>query len=486
MSATGEGTVLTSAMRGPARHRPVLPAVVCASHREPWERRRVGGRDQLVRTTGGLVTALDAALRDLGGTWISANGHGITRSPTQAAGRSYALASLELTPREVDGYYGGFSNRVLWPLFHYFVGRVNFDRDEWHAYERVNGRFAEAMAGALDGSAPGTAAWIHDYHLLLAPRRLRELRPRTTIGFFLHVPFPAFEVFRILPVRREILDGLLGADLLGFHSGSYQDAFLDSVQRLLGAKVDKAGAVFHRGRRTRTLVTPIGIDTDQHRRLAHDPRTGLRAQRLRRAVPGEHIVLGIDRLDYSKGLLERLSGLQRLFENHPEHRGRVTLLQLAVPSRTRVEEYRVLKREVDEAVGRLEGQFGDAEWSPVRYVTRSLQSDELAAWYRAADVALVTPLRDGLNLVAKEYVASRPDHGGALVLSEFAGAADELPQAYLVNPFGPDSVAEGLHRALTDDRVERERRMAALQARVEANDVRDWAGRFLRELARGA
>lgn len=433
-----------------------------------------------MRTIGGLSTALDAALRSLGGRWITAgSGDGLARAPPDAQGRTYELEGVKLTAREHDGYYSGFSNRVLWPLLHYFVGRVNFDAGEWHEFVKVNGRFADTVARALDEGDADTIAWVHDYHLMLTPRMIRDRHPSARIGFFLHVPFPAFEVFRILPTRVEILEGLLGADVVGFHTAAYRDAFLEACRRLTGARLDRNDGVIHRGHRTRTLVAPIGIDVAWHESIAHAPETLARARRLRRGVPGDVLLLGIDRVDYSKGILERLHGFARLLETHPEHRGRVTLVQVAVPSRVRVEEYRQLKRQVDEAVGRLDGKYADAGWSPVRYIARALPSDELAAWYRAADVALVTPLRDGLNLVAKEFVAARPDHGGALVLSEFAGAIEELPQAYVVNPFGPESVAAALHRALSDDRTERERRMAALRKRVMSNDVHRWARRFL-------
>jgi trehalose 6-phosphate synthase len=439
-----------------------------------------------VRTTGGLSTALDAALRSLGGRWISSGPlEQPMRAPADAEGRSYDVEHVRLTPREHDGYYGGFANRVLWPLFHYFVGRVNFDPAEWGEFVKVNGRFAVAVVRALEEGREDAVAWVHDYHLMLAPRMIRDRRPGARVGFFLHVPFPAYEAFRILPTRVEILEGLLGADLVGFHTAAYRDAFLESCRRLLGARVDRTHAVLHRGRRTATLASPIGIDVAWHEAVASDPATVARARRLRRHVPGEVLLLGVDRLDYSKGLLERLSGLARLFERHPEHRGRVTLVQVAVPSRVRVEEYRQLKRQVDEAVGKLEGRFGDESWSPVRYIARALAPEELAAWYRAADVCLVTPLRDGLNLVAKEYVATRTDGGGALVLSEFAGAVEELPQAYVVNPFGPDNLSGALHAAITDDRLERLRRMEALRGRVCANDVHLWASGFLRQLDPG-
>jgi alpha,alpha-trehalose-phosphate synthase [UDP-forming] len=374
---------------------------------------------------------------------------------------------------------------VLWPLFHYFIGRVNFQPDEWNGYVRVNHHFADAVLEQLARSkSEHGVAWIHDYHLLLTPGFIREAQKDALVGFFLHTPFPAYEVFRILPSRRELLEGMLGADLIGFHTTNYQDAFLDSVRRLLGARVDKYSVVEHKGHRTRTLASPIGIDVEERETLAADPRVAARAQRLRKTIVGDTLVLGVDRLDYSKGIPERLAAYQRLLQRHPEHRGRVTLVQIAVPSRIRVEEYRELKRTTDETVGRINGHYGDAIWTPVHYITRALQANDLAAYYRAADIALVTPLRDGLNLVAKEYIASRIDGDGALILSEFAGVADELPQAYFVNPFGPDSIAEALHTAITDDRIERERRMSALISRVRTNDVGRWARSFVQQLLR--
>lgn len=464
-----------------------MPRLVCVSHREPFARKRVGRTVRLERTTGGLVTALDAALRRLGGTWI-ASGTEDTRArmPEDEEGRTYSVAQIGLSEAAFDGYYSGYANGVLWPLFHYFTGRVVCRPEDWEAYVQVNRRFAEALTTELVGEESGVVAWIHDYQLMLVPRFVRDAVPGARLGFFLHIPFPAYEVFRILPSRREILDGLLACDLLGFHSRSYQEAFVDSARRLLGARGDGDGTVEYRGRRTQTVVAPIGIDVDRQVALSSKPEVRARAEQLRRSLAGEQIVLGVDRLDYSKGILERLTGFEHLLDRHPEHRGKVVLVQVAVPSRTRVEEYRLHKRKLDETVGRINGRFGDATWTPVRYITRGLPPPELAAYYCAADVALVTSLRDGLNLVAKEYVASRIDLGGALVLSEFAGAAEELPQAYFCNPFGRESVSEALHAALVDERSEKQRRMAALSARVRANDVHGWAASLLQAIVRAS
>lgn len=450
--------------------------LVCLTHREPFS-----FKDGVAeRTTGGVVTALDAALRDLGGAWI-ATGERARRG--HAPGEDgYDLEQVALSNAEIEGYYEGFSNRVLWPLFHYFVGRVNFDAGEWETYRAVNAKLAKALIARL-AADDASIAWVHDYQLALVPALVRARLPRARVGFFLHIPFPAWEVFRILPVRSELLKGLLGSDVIGFHTQSYREAFLETVKRVLGARVDRSGTITWEDRQIRTVALPLGIDVQEIVRSASDPRTEAKAQRLRTAAGAEKLLLGIDRLDYSKGILERFAGFERLLERWPEHRGKVSLLQVAVPSRTRVEEYRGLKRAVDEAVGRINGRYGDASWTPIKYQNRPIGPEDLAAYYRAADVAVVTPLRDGLNLVAKEFVASRIRMGGALVLSEFCGAAEELPQAYLVNPFGPDAIAEAIHLAITDDKSEREARMAALSLRVRSNDVHQWAASFLGLLA---
>jgi trehalose 6-phosphate synthase/phosphatase len=308
------------------------------------------------------------------------------------------------------------------------------------------------------------------------PQRLRERRGATPIGFFLHIPFPPYDIFRLLPWADEILLGLLGADLIGFHVKAYVRNFLDCVRRQLGVRVDRRrGRVEHDGRPIRAGAFPLGIDFDHFESLA------LMAQRDHR-VDDEHVILGVDRLDYTKGIPHRIRAFAHLLETHPEHRGRVTLLQVAVPSRSEVAEYRQLKREIDELVGRVNGRFGSARWTPIRYLYRSIPQDRLAGLYRDADVAIITPLRDGMNLVAKEFVACQVAEPGVLVLSTLAGAAETMREAVLVNPYDVVGTAEGLHQAITMPREERLGRLRALRARERQANVHVWAKEFLRGL----
>jgi len=465
--------------------RPVAPArvdaapstprsLVVVSNRLPFtvERRPEGVRVR--RSPGGLVAALEPALAQRGGVWVGWTG--AAREDGDAAGRAPPAAAeqvqyraVPLTAHEIALYYAGFANRTIWPLFHYFVGQTQIDSATWRAYERVNERFAQVAAEASDDEA---LVWVHDYQLLRVPHHLRRLAPRRRIAFFLHVPFPAADVLRVLPWSRDLIQGMLASDLVGVHIRSYADHVLTCAERLLGCEVDRgAGLVRFEGREVSVEVHPISIDVAEIERLAA------------RAAPGGDAtvaeILGVDRLDYTKGIHERLLAIERLLERHPGLRRRIAFTQVLVPSRERVAEYGELKREIDETVGRINGRFSERGWSPIRYLVRSLPPAELVALYRQADVALVTPLRDGMNLVAKEYVAAQLDDDGVLVLSEMAGAADELQEALLVNPFDVDEVADALHRALQMPLDERRARMSALRHRVRANDVRVWVERFL-------
>jgi len=459
----------------PARAAPL----VVVSNRLPFRAERDVGGLSLMRSAGGLVTALEPALERRGGVWVG--WPGATREDAEAAG-GIALPpsgriryrAVSLSASEVAQFYGGFANRTLWPLFHYFVARTSIDGATWRVYERVNELFAQAAA---EEYTDGALVWIHDYQLLRAPHYLRRLAPRTRIASFLHIPFPAADVFRVLPWSRALLQGMLAADLVGFQVPSYAEHFLTCAERLLGCEVDRAaGVVRFEGREVSVQAHPIGIDVELIERLALARPLPTRPA----GVPRVAEILGADRLDYTKGIYERLMAIERLLERHSGYRRRVRFTQVLVPSRERVAEYAEMKRQIDETVGRINGRFSEAGWTPVRYLARSLPLEELVPLYRSADVALITPLRDGMNLVAKEYAVAQMENDGVLVLSEMAGAADELQEALVVNPFDIEAVADALHRALSMSEDERRARMSALRDRVRSHDVHAWVDDFLR------
>jgi trehalose 6-phosphate synthase/phosphatase len=459
------------------------PSLVVVSNRLPFRVEHRRRRIEVTRSPGGLVAALEPVLEERGGLWVG--WAGLPQEEIDAAGglrvptsRKVTYRPVPLSAHEVSLYYGGFANQTLWPLFHYFVGRASIDGNTWRAYDQVNERFAQAVAS---DSPQDAIVWIHDYQLLRTPLHLRQLAPGRRIALFLHIPFPAADVFRVLPWSRSLLRGMLAADLIGFHVPSYVEHFITCAERLLGCEADRAaGLVLFEGREVSVQPHPISVDVAHVEALARKGRSPGRPESDRTAE-----ILGVDRLDYAKGITERLLAIERFFERFPAYRGRVVFTQIAVPTRERVEEYSQLKREIDETVGRINGRFSEHGWSPIRYLTRPLPPEDLVPLYRQADVALVTPLRDGMNLVAKEYVAAQLDDDGVLVLSEMAGAADELQEALLVNPFDVDAVAAALHRALSMPVDERRARMSALRDRVRGADVHAWVARFL-EAAEGA
>ncbi|HXT49666.1 MAG TPA: trehalose-6-phosphate synthase, partial [Thermoanaerobaculia bacterium] len=464
--------------------------LLLVSNREPYVRKRTPDGIRLERTTGGLVTALEPVMRESGGVWVAWQPDGEAREfrdgpPAEsrfcvpAESPQFTLRQVPLSKLEVARYYHGFANRGLWPLCHYFIDRCRFDEEEWRQYDRINDRFADAV---VEEARPGDVVWVHDYHFCLLPKKIRERRRHDgPIAFFLHIPFPTEEVFRALPWRRQVLEGLLGADLVGFHTGEYAGDFLGCCERLLGAEVDhRRQTVRWEGREVRVGAFPIGIDVAEFRAAAASAEATDRVARIREGLGGASLILGVDRLDYSKGIRERLHAIDMLLDNHPELRRRLVFLQVAVPSREQVREYRELKRHVDEMVGRVNGKHGTANWQPVRYLYRGVPREELVAYYRAADVCLVNPLRDGMNLVAMEFVASQVDGEGVLVLSELTGAARTLGDAaLLINPFAIQETAEALAKALSMDPAERRRRMQRLLARVTECDVHGWLERIL-------
>ena len=440
------------------------------------------GTEHWKASPGGLVTALESILRANHGAWVGWPGVA-DAAPDPFDADGIRLHSVTLSAEDVALYYEGFSNGTLWPLFHDVVVPPEYHREWWNAYVAINKRFAEATAAA---SAPGATVWVQDYQLLLVPRLLREMRPDLTIGFFLHIPFPPVELFMQLPWRSEIVEGMLGADLVGFHLPGGADNFRILAHRLGGypsvrlrSTRGRASEIRVGDRNVRVGAFPISIDSAAIDGASRTRETLARAARLRDELGSpEILLLGVDRLDYTKGIDVRLVALEELFEEGRLETADVTLLQLATPSRERVEQYQIMRSRIEESVGRINGRFGDIGHPVVTYIHRPVPKEELTAFYVAADVMLVTPVRDGMNLVAKEYVAACSDGHGALVLSEFAGAAAELRQAYLCNPHDLDGVKDAIMAAVTEPAEDRRRRMRALRRQVLGNDVHAWARRF--------
>lgn len=463
---------------------PSVGRLVLVSNRLPVSIRLAHGRVEVVPSAGGLATGLRGPHEKTGGLWIGWPGDVAAADPELRRTVEARLAELRvvpvhLSPGDARRFYEGYSNGVLWPLFHSMLDRVPLHTRDWDAYVHANERFADVVA---EHANEGDSIWVHDYQLMLLPSMLRRRLPGARIGFFLHVPFPSSEVFRTLPSREKLLEGLLGADLIGFHTFAYLRHFATSLLRILGIEpgVDR---VEHDGRYVRLGVFPMGIDGDAFARLADDPEIVAEAAAIRRSAPGTSILLGVDRLDYTKGLLRRMLVVERLLERQPSLRGRVRLMQLAVPSREKVDEYRGFREQLERLVGRINGAYSTVTGAPIHYMYRSVSQRQLVAMYRAADAMVVTPLRDGMNLVCKEFVASRADGDGVLVLSELAGAASELGEAILVNPYDIDGTAAALAQAIAMPEAERRRRMAALRARVMSRSVHDWAKGFLAALA---
>jgi trehalose 6-phosphate synthase/phosphatase len=459
-----------------------MPRVLIVANRLPVTVNATDSGVEVQRSSGGLATGLLRSHEQSGGLWIGWSGAPETLSPAQrtALDQQFAamrLVAVPLSDDQVARYYEGFSNGVLWPLFHYLLDQMPLHVRDWEPYVEVNERFADVVAQHYQ---PGDLIWVHDYQLLLLPELLRRRLPDARIGFFLHIPFPSEELFRVLPERDRLLRGLLGADLVGFHTPSYLRHFATSLTQILGVTVE-IDRVQVTDREVRLGVFPMGVDAENFSALAHDPAVQAEARTLR-GDGSVKLLVGVDRLDYTKGIPRRLLAYERLLQTHPELRERVRLVQVAVPSRTGVEAYQEFRALVEGLVGRINGAFGTPHWVPVNYIYRGLSEPELVALYRAAEVMLVTPLRDGMNLVAKEFVASRTDGDGVLVLSEFAGASWELSEAIQVNPYDVEGTAESYYRALTMGADERRTRMGPLRARVETYDVHRWAATFLEHL----
>jgi trehalose 6-phosphate synthase/phosphatase len=438
----------------------------------------------VTRSAGGLATGLSGTHGEADSVWIGYPGElrRLRKAELRELNARFAeqrLVPVTLSAAEVRKYYEGYSNGILWPMFHYLLDQLELDLGgNWETYVEVNRRFAEAVAAEY---RPGDLVWVQDYQLMLVPEFLRELLPEAVIGFFLHIPFPSAEVFRILPRRERVLRGLLGADLIGFHTFAYARHFATALLHVLGLEPG-VDSVTVGDRTVRFGVFPMGIDAEVFDRRSRSEAVKAEVTRIRDELRGCRMFLSIDRLDYTKGLRRRLLAFERLLRERPELRGVVKLLQVVVPSRTKVDSYAQFGRQVDELVGRINGAFSDVHYAPVQHLYRSVDEDQLTALYRAADVMLVTPLRDGMNLVSKEFVAARSDEDGVLVLSEFAGAAAELGEAIQINPYDLESQVAAFERALAMPEAERRARMRSLRRRVFKSSVSHWAGEFVGRL----
>ena len=433
---------------------------------------------------GGLAVGLLAAMRACGGLWFGWNGE-VAASTTGSAeltrkdGVSYA--TIELDEREYEDYYLGFSNGILWPLFHYFIDAFRYSDEQYEAYLRVNQRFARELLPLLE---PGDLIWVHDYHLLCLAQSLREAGASQPMGLFLHIPFPGVETFRVLPVYGELLRAMLSYDVLGFQTEQDLNGFLSAVSALWGTQAIKPdGTIVVGGRCVRAEVFAIGVDVDDVQREAVEAQESDTCKRMLAGLLGRKLLIGVDRLDYSKGLVERFRAYERFLEANPENLNRATYLQIAPLSRTDVRAYSAIRRELEQATGRTNGRFADTDWTPIRYLNRNFSHDVLMSFLRSALVGLVTPVRDGMNLVAKEFVAAQdPADPGVLILSSLAGAARELTSAVLVNPYDTRGIAHAIQLAFTMPLAERRDRHQALLGVLRRNDIHAWYGRFLERL----
>jgi trehalose 6-phosphate synthase len=450
------------------------PVVVVANRLPVDQVTDPDGSTRWQRSPGGLVTALEPFVAGRGGAWVGWSGSGgEAPEPFESGGMS--LIPVELTDDEVDRYYEGMSNASLWPLYHDVVEKPEYHRTWWDAYVQVNKRFAERAAAV---AAEGAIVWVHDYQLQLVPALLRQSRPDLTIGFFLHIPFPPYELFTQLPWRSAIVEGLLGADLVGFQRPNAATNFVQLARRLHDLPT-RGPIIEYDGRQVAARAFPISIDVASFDQLASSPEVLMRADEIRKELGNPNkIILGVDRLDYTKGIGVRLAAFEELLEDGAVEAPDTVLVQVATPSRERVEHYVHMRETIEQRVGHINGVFGSIAGPAVHYFNQSMPREELAALYRAADVMLVTPYRDGMNLVAKEYVAARGDLGGALVLSEFAGAAAELKQAFLVNPHDITGVKNQLLRALRMEPAEGAKRMRAMRRHLFKNDLEHWASSF--------
>lgn len=470
-----------------------MSKILIVSNRLPDQITIDGDKITTKPSVGGLATGMNSVYKSNDGEWIGWPGFNNEElTPSQKTEIEKLLKKDKCIPvyldqKEMDDYYDGFSNRTIWPLFHYFAQYTEYIQAFWDAYVAVNKKFAEVVLNNMDGV---DKVWVHDYHLMLLPKIIKEKRPDVSIGFFLHIPFPSYEIFRILPWREELIEGVLGSDLIGFHTYDYQRHFSSCVRRLIGHDI-QLNQINLGDRICKVDVFPMGIDFDKFSNAAESSikksisdKSEIR-QELEKYLLLEQnrkLIISIDRLDYSKGIPNRLHAFERFLEKYPEYRGKVTLILLAVPSRVKVDHYKEMKSEIDELVGRVNGKYSMVNWTPIWYFYRSFPFGDLIELYNSSAIALITPVRDGMNLVAKEYIATRTDNKGVLILSEMAGATKELGEALIINPNNFEEIADAIYEALNMPEEEQIERNLMIKERLKRYNVERWANDFLNSL----
>jgi trehalose 6-phosphate synthase/phosphatase len=466
---------------------------IIVSNRLPIQLTKLDNSFEFTPTSGGLATGMNSVHKGQESLWIGWPGidnddiDKKTWAPLKKSLKKEGYFPVSLNHKEIEDFYYGLSNKSLWPLFHYFIEFSVFDEKQWKSYQKVNQKFADSVLSNIE---EGDTVWIHDYQLLLCPKMIKDVRPDVTIGFFLHIPFPSFEIFRIFPWREPLLEGILGADLIGFHTYDYERHFLSSVKRILRKEVS-----FNRvNLETREVVVntfPMGIDYNKfnnaaqsHLDMAADEKSDLKKQLElhKKGADQGKLILSIDRLDYTKGVVNRIKAFELFLTKYPEYLEKVRLVMLTVPSRSNVSDYQRLKKETDEIVGRVNGKFATINWTPIWYYYRAMAFDDLIDLYMTSDIAMITPVRDGMNLVAKEFVATRVKGDGVLILSEMAGASKELYESVLVNPFDLNQMADALLNAIKMPVEEQQKRNLRMQKRLQRYSVEHWANEFMKAL----
>ena len=469
-----------------------MKKIIIVSNRLPLKVEKNEKSIVFTPTSGGLATGLKSIHESDNALWIGWPGVSKEElNETQVDQIQKSLREMNFKPvhldnEQVENFYLGLSNKSIWPLFHYFKQNVVFDENQWNAYVQVNEQFAQAI---IEEIKPGDTLWVHDYQLMLVPKLIRQKVPDVTIGFFLHIPFPSFEIFRIFPKRREILSGLIGADLIGFHTYDYERHFLSSVKRILHLEVN-FNTINNEGREVVVNTFPMGIDFEKFQAVSktHNEIDKSQYGEIRKQLSShrEHtngkLILSIDRLDYTKGILNRIEAFEIFLQRFPEYHEKIRLVMVIVPSRSEVSHYKQLKKKTDESIGRVNGLFSTVNWTPIWYYYRSFEFNDLIDLYRECEIGMVTPLRDGMNLVAKEFLATKIDSKGILILSELAGASKELHHALLVNPFDTLSLSDAIHEAINMSDAEQVERNKPMRERIRRYDIHEWSKRFMKEL----